>query len=79
MNGTEQISYIEVTGFPALLIILAIGFVAYGIPAMKIATRAGKPGWHGALMAIPIVNIVWIWVFAASRWPAEDDRGRRSD
>lgn len=62
----------QVTGLPALLIFFAIGFVAYGIPSMKIAKRSGHSPWVGILMAVPVVNIVVIWVFANSNWPSLD-------
>ncbi len=75
MNPAQDmaVTYYRVTGFPALLILLAIGFLTYGWPAMKIARRAGKPAWLGLLMGIPLVNIVVIWVFAHSVWPKSDD------
>lgn len=67
----------RVTGLPALLLILALGFLAYGWPAMKIARRAGKNPWLGLLMGIPLVNIVVIWIFAVSRWNVTDNGDAR--
>ncbi len=64
----------QITGLPALLIILVLGFVAYGWPAMIIARRAHGKSWPGILMGIPLINIIAIWVFAFSRWPKTDDR-----
>ena len=65
--NTDQFTY-TITGWPALGLLLAICFLAYGIPSMKIAKRAGKPMWMGALMSVPVVNIVVIWVFSTSFW-----------
>ena len=61
--------YYTVTGFPALVIMLALGFLAYGWPGMRIARRAGKPAWTGLLMGPPLVNIVVIWMFSIVDWP----------
>jgi uncharacterized protein (DUF983 family) len=73
MNDLEpEMEYYNVTGFPALLIMLAIGFLAYGWPAMKIARRTGKPVWAALLMGVPLVSIVVIWVFATSAWRVSD-------
>ena len=54
-DGAEAV--FSVTGFPALLIMLAIGFLAYGWPAMMIARRAGK--------LAPKMRIMFITGFAA--------------
>ena len=42
---------------------------------MKIARRAGHPAWLGALMSVPLLNVVVIWVFAVSSWPALERPG----
>jgi hypothetical protein len=36
----------------------------------RISSRAGYLPWWGLLLAVPILNIVMIWVFAFSTWPA---------
>jgi len=63
---------IQLTGFPALVVFLTVSFVAYGWPAMIISRRAHGSAWPGAIMAIPVINIIAIWVFAFSRWPKSD-------
>jgi uncharacterized membrane protein YhaH (DUF805 family) len=37
---------------------------------VRILHKAGYSGWWSALMLIPLVNIVMIWVFAFADWPA---------
>jgi uncharacterized membrane protein YhaH (DUF805 family) len=37
---------------------------------VRILRKAGYSGWWSLLTLIPIVNIVMIWVFAFSDWPA---------
>ncbi|HSF94663.1 MAG TPA: hypothetical protein VLA52_06505, partial [Thermohalobaculum sp.] len=54
-------------GWPALLAIIVVMVVLYGIPAMWIVRRAGLVQWWGLLAAVPLVNIVAIWVFATCR------------
>ncbi len=39
----------------------------------NISTKAGYPRWHGLIMAIPILNIVALLVFAFSTWPIESE------
>ncbi|WP_298846612.1 hypothetical protein [uncultured Ruegeria sp.] len=70
-SATENMQY-QVTGLPAFLIFLAIGFFAFGLPSMKIAKRTGSSPWLALLMSVPFVNIVVIWVFAYSSWPGVD-------
>jgi hypothetical protein len=52
-----------------MLIFLAI-IAVFLIPAARIVSKAGYSGWLGLLWLIPIANIVLLWVFAFSRWPA---------
>jgi hypothetical protein len=37
-----------------------------------IAKKAGFSRWFGLLMLVPLVNIVFIWIFAFMKWPAVD-------
>jgi hypothetical protein len=50
-----------------LLIILVSLFIF-----RPIAKKAGYSGWWALAMLIPLVNIIIIWVFAFSKWPAEN-------
>jgi hypothetical protein len=49
------------------LLILVLFTVAWG----EILTKAGYSGWLAILMWIPIVNLIWLLVFAYSQWPIE--------
>ena len=44
------------------------------IPAWRICQRAGYPGWMGALIIIPVINLFLLYFIAFSEWPA-DRRG----
>jgi len=48
---------------------LVLFAVIYLIPISKILRRAGWNGWFSLLWAVPIVNIVMLWVFAFGDWP----------
>ena len=50
----------------ALLILVVV--VPY-LPAIGVLKRAGYSGWLYFLFLIPIVNIVWLWIFAFAEWP----------
>ena len=62
------------TSFALLAVIVVIIFAA-------IFRKAGYSGWLALLMLVPIVNLVWIIVFAARDWPIhhELERLRRVD
>lgn len=51
-----------------VLIILTVIF----IPFIRILQRAGRSGWWILLWFVPIANVIGLWVFAFSRWPALD-------
>lgn len=52
-----------------LVILTAVMLVGLNLPALWVLKKAGKSRWQFILAVVPIVNIVWIWVFAFSRWP----------
>jgi hypothetical protein len=52
------------------LIALKIALLAFvGRCGFLIARRAGFPGWTGAIIAVPVVGVVALWVLAFRRWP----------
>ena len=44
--------------------------------SVRVLQKAGISGFWAITQIIPIVNIIMIWVFAFSRWPAVDDGPR---
>lgn len=54
-------------------IIVILALVIYVVPTAKILGRAGRSKWWTIVFFIPLLNIIALWVFAYSRWPAVDD------
>lgn len=52
-------------------LIVIIFAVAIGVPSAKILSRAGRSRWWTVVALIPYVNIIGLWVFAFTRWPAD--------
>jgi hypothetical protein len=48
-----------------------IGAIIGIIPFWRICTRIGWSPWLSLLMAIPLVNIIFIYVLAFSEWPSQ--------
>jgi len=59
----------EIDDLGALLILL-IMFAIVVVPFVRIFQKAGRTGWWAVLMLIPLVNLIVLWIFAFSRWPA---------
>ena len=55
-------------------IIVILILVLYGVPTAKILGRAGHSKWWTIAFFVPLLNIIALWVFAYSRWPAVDGR-----
>lgn len=53
-----------------LLTGISVLFVAVIWPISKILRRAGFNGWLSLLYFVPLANIIMLWVFAVSPWPA---------
>ena len=44
--------------------------VLVGIPSWRIITKAGYSGAWTLIIFVPVLNLVFYWVFAFSEWPA---------
>ncbi len=54
---------------PIHVIILLIILVAFGFPVVKIVGRTGLNPWWSLCAFIPLVSVIFLWVFAFARWP----------
>ena len=52
------------------IIFLLLILVGLNLPVWWVIKRAGKSRWQFVFVVIPVVNIIWLYVFAFSRWPA---------
>ena len=52
-------------------LIVLLWLAVFIVPAWRIVSKAGFPGAMSLLMLIPLVNIIFIWVFAFVKWPVE--------
>ena len=48
-----------------------IGAIVAIIPFWRICTRVGYSPWLSLLVAIPLVNIIFIYFLAFSEWPSQ--------
>ncbi len=44
------------------------------VPIALILRRAGFSGWWALLRLLPVVHLVFLWVFAVAPWPALDTK-----
>lgn len=56
---------------PSHLIIFIVYVVVLIIPITKILNRTGFSGWWSLVTFIPLVNLVFLWIFASAKWPAQ--------
>jgi uncharacterized membrane protein YhaH (DUF805 family) len=56
---------------PIVMPLLAI--VLVGVPVASILHRAGRSRWWTLIGFIPLINLIGLWLFAFSRWPAVED------
>ena len=48
-----------------------IGAIIVVIPFWRICERLGYSPWLSLLMAIPLVNLIFIYIVAFSQWPSQ--------
>ncbi len=57
---------------PIHLIVLVMVLAIFIWPASRILKRVGLSPWMALLFAVPLVNIIFLWIFAHMRWPRDD-------
>ena len=55
---------------PVIMPLLAL--ILVGVPVASILHRAGRSRWWLIIAVVPLLNLIGLWVFAFSRWPAVD-------
>lgn len=60
-------------GGTAFLVAIIFAIVII-FPYVRIIQKAGYSGWWVLVGVVPIVNIIMIYVFALSEWPALRDK-----
>ncbi len=61
---------------PSMLMVIAVlAFAAFTMwLIVRILHKAGLSGWWGLITLLPVVNLIMLWVFAFTRWPALEPR-----
>ncbi|MBU1274078.1 MAG: hypothetical protein KJ720_01755 [Proteobacteria bacterium] len=59
-------------GLPELIVLLVVIVVVVASIwlSVKILKKAGYSPWWAVTMLVPLVNIIFVYVFAFSKWPA---------
>lgn len=52
-------------------IIVLFWIAIFLVPCWRIVKKAGYPGALSLLGFIPLVNLIFLWVFAFAKWPNE--------
>jgi uncharacterized membrane protein YhaH (DUF805 family) len=50
-------------------LVAIIALAALIVPTVMILKKAGYSGWWSILSVIPILNLIFLWIFAFSNWP----------
>jgi len=53
----------------ALLVLIALGLFGLWVTG-RIVQKAGYVRWWALVILVPLLNLIFIWVFAFARWPA---------
>jgi uncharacterized membrane protein YhaH (DUF805 family) len=70
-EGMNMPNHLGPDSFATLLVCLIMIAIVV-VPFVRIFQKAGRTGWWAVLILIPIVNIIVLWIFAFSQWPALD-------
>jgi hypothetical protein len=57
--------------FSMMLVPLLVVLAIFVIPVAQIVHKAGYSRLWLLIWLVPIVNLVFLWIFAFSRWPVE--------
>lgn len=56
------------TGHPMMMLLVAVLAI---LPAWRICSKAGYPGWLALLFLLPIANLVLLYFLGFAEWPLE--------
>jgi len=56
---------------PFFLVFTILGFLIFALPVMEIIHKAGYSRIWILIWFVPLVNIIFLWIFAFSRWPSQ--------
>ena len=57
-----------------ILIGLVFWFIIVGIPVMQVLKRTGFSRAWVLILFVPLVNLVFLWIYAFTRWPVEGEK-----
>ncbi len=57
-----------------ILIGLVFWFIVVGIPVMQVLKRTGFSRAWVLILFVPLVNLVFLWIYAFMRWPVEGEK-----
>jgi hypothetical protein len=66
---TVEIRVVDDAALVALAALYAVGLLASLVALAAIVRKAGYSGWWILVAPVPLLNVVMLCVFAASRWP----------
>jgi hypothetical protein len=55
-------------------VVVVVFLVIYFVPLLQIIHKAGYSRWWLLIWLVPFANIVFLWIFAFSRWPIEREK-----
>jgi len=58
--------------WPFGLVFGLIGFLIFALPMMEIIHKAGYSRIWILIWFVPLVNLIFLWIFAFSRWPSQN-------
>lgn len=64
-------------GLPEIMVVLVVCFLSaifVVVPWFKIFSKSGHSGILSVLMLIPVVNLLLLWWFAFTTWPAQSSQ-----
>lgn len=56
-----------------IIILILLGLtMAWTLLLARIVGKAGFNKWWAVISLLPLINIIFVWVFAFSKWPSQD-------
>jgi ABC-type glycerol-3-phosphate transport system permease component len=64
-------NYEIVLSGPLVLMLCILPTILSVVPIVRIVQRAGFSGWWTLIILVPVANMVALWYFAFTQWPAQ--------
>lgn len=70
----------DISIWQLIIILIMLGLaVMWTLLLARVVSKAGFSTWWALISLVPMLNIIFLWIFAFSKWPAQKSEAQQGD